>query len=136
MPRGMAHHHDHHGGLTVTDSGRPRCTHCGRHVHRHDYTSTRNLTTGVTSYYCDHRVACRRALHAAHGTVTAHGHPTARAHGAALIAADYVDWPRWARLIPRSARDDLARRFALRMAAAVERQFTTTPTSETGADHA
>lgn len=46
--------------------------------------------------------------------------PSEESLGAALLAAKRVSWPWWARLLPRSERQELACRFARVMAPAVE----------------
>lgn len=99
---------------------RPRCTSCSRRVPRSGHSSTRR--DGVESVYC-HRVACRRAWYeATGGAAPAPAYASDEARGAALIAADYVAWPWWARLVPQSARGEAAARIARLTAAAVERR--------------
>lgn len=98
---------------------RPRCTHCGHRVARSGHCTI--ARDGVESAYCTHRAACRRASHGA-ANVPSLAEASTEAYGAALIASDYVTWPWWARLMPQSARDEVATRLARLTSAAVERR--------------
>lgn len=98
---------------------RPRCSACGRRVSRNGHATA---TEDEAVYaYCNHRAACRRAQHERHGQPLLLSGASDESPGAALIAADYVRWPWWLRvLITRGARDQLRGEFARRLAAAVE----------------
>jgi hypothetical protein len=74
----------------------------------------------VRHAYCDHKLGCRLARHGAFGTRLKLVGASTAALGTAVIAADYVVLPWWSRLLPRGARDELRRRFAGPLAAAVE----------------
>jgi len=100
-------------------ASRLHCAHCGRRVPPRNRTA---VTTGdgkVFAYHHD-KAPCRRARHEAHGRPLPVGGASDEALGAALIAADYVRWPWWARLAGNRRRDALRSEFARRLAAAVE----------------
>ncbi len=94
-----------------------RCAHCRRRL-RNSVQSILHAD-GTATAFCGQRAACRRACDEALGGTKTDGAST-EAFGAALIAADYVDWPWWGRLVPAAARDTMRSRFARAMSAAVE----------------
>jgi hypothetical protein len=96
-----------------------RCSHCQRRIRNSTMTITKD---GANSRFCGDRSACRRAAHETLGEEIAIGGASTEAFGAALIAGDYVEWPWWARIVPRASRDRLRVDFAERMAAAVEQR--------------
>lgn len=96
-----------------------RCAHCRRRL-RNSVQSILH-DDGTATRFCGQRAACRRACdEQLGGTKTTK--PSDEAFGAALIAADYVTWPWWGRLIPETARDTMRSRFARAMSAAIEEQ--------------
>lgn len=104
---------------------RPRCTHCGRRVARNSRSAILHAD-GTSSEYCAHRAACRRAEH---DSITTQGHLhlpyssddlATETMGAALIAADYIPMPRWARLVPQAWWDRLWRAAAVQIGGAVQ----------------
>lgn len=104
---------------------RPRCTHCRRRVARNTRSAILHAD-GTRSEYCAHRRSCRRAEHdsvADQGPLRLPYDTSALAdetYGAALIAADYIPLPWWARLIPGSALDRLLRAAAVQIGGAVQ----------------
>jgi hypothetical protein len=98
---------------------RLRCAHCGRRLPARNYTAVTAGEGEVFAYHHD-KAPCRRARHEAHGRLLRIEGASDEALGAALIAADYVRWPWWARLAGNRQRDALRSEFARRLAAAVE----------------
>lgn len=104
---------------------RPRCTHCGRRVARNRRSAILHAD-GTSSEYCAHRPACRRAEHdsiADQGHLHlpySHSDLATETMGAALIAADYIPMPRWARLVPQAWWDRLWRAAAVQIGGAVQ----------------
>jgi hypothetical protein len=101
----------------VTAAPRLRCAHCGRRVPAHNYST---VTSGGEVFAYRDKAPCRRAQHERHGQQLLIRGASTEALGAALIAADYVRWPWWARLAGGRRRDALRSEFARRLAAAVE----------------
>lgn len=100
---------------------RPRCYRCGRRVRATGH-SVAVMPDRTRRAFCGHKVVCRRAFHEACGTRLALEGASTEALGSAIIAADFVELPWWTRMLPRSARDELRRRFAGPLAAVVEEQ--------------
>jgi hypothetical protein len=97
---------------------RLRCAHCGRRTPAHNYSTVTTCGGEVFAYH--DKAPCRRAQHERHGRPLPIQGASTEALGAALIAADYVRWPWWARLVGARRRDALRSEFARRLAAAVE----------------
>ncbi len=83
----------------------------------HNHSS---VTSGGEVFAYHDKAPCRRAQHERHGRPLLVSGASDEALGAALIAADYVRWPWWGRLIGARQRDALRYEFARRLAAAVE----------------
>jgi len=98
---------------------RERCAHCGRRVPVHNYST---VTSGGKLFAYHDKAPCRRAQHERHGQALLVSGASTEAFGAALIAADYVRWPWWARLAGGRRRDALRSQFARRLSAAVEQR--------------
>jgi hypothetical protein len=105
---------------SVAAAAAARCGYCGR---RPDSRHIIGITHGgLYTEYCGHRSACRRASSDAYGTAPRLEGASDEALGSAMIAADYVKWPWWGRLLTQSARDQVASRMAMSMSAAVEQR--------------
>jgi len=98
---------------------RQRCAHCGRRVPAGNYST---VTSGGEVFAYHDKAPCRRAQHERHGRPLRVSGASTEALGAALIAADYVSWPWWARLVGGRRRDALRYEFARRLSAAVEQR--------------
>jgi hypothetical protein len=109
----------------------PLCTHCGRPVRPNPAHAIIDSETGGSHPYCDHRRACRRALHEALPHNPGYirlpmtiDRVTDEALGAALIAFDYAPLPWWLRWIPDRWLDDYCSEVALQVGGAVEASLT------------
>lgn len=113
------------GTPDVFTGRRPRCVHCGKRVARNSRSAILR-DDGTRSEYCAHRRACRRAEHDSVADAGPLRLPYEMKQladetlGAALIAADYIRLPWWARLMPQRALDRLWREAAVQIGGAVQ----------------